>query len=304
LPEQLLLSAFGSLPGAAMRVRDRADARPVRAAFERADVEPGLGEHALDHLDVRRLAVVRRAGDRELLVVEVEAIGGAAFDQRDRLQQLDGGARKDRAIDVAERDQALAVGVEDGDRRRDAPTRACRRASPRRGPDWGRDRRSWRHCSRPSRQRSSPRAVVARRSTIALRSDAAATARPARADHNRRRMSAAALALVLAAALLHALWNVVAKKTGGDARFALMAALLLVVVWAPLGLWFGWQALPAWGAVEWAVLLASADRPRRLLHDPAARLPARRPHRRLPGRARHRAAARLARRGRPGSASG
>ena len=57
-------------------------------------------------------------------------------------------------------------------------------------------------------------------------------------------MSAAALALVLAAALLHALWNVVAKKTGGDARFALMAALLLVVVWAPLGVWFGWQALP------------------------------------------------------------
>ncbi len=71
-------------------------------------------------------------------------------------------------------------------------------------------------------------------------------------------MSAAALALVFAAALLHALWNVVAKKTGGDARFALMAALLLVVVWAPLGVWFGWQALPGWGAVEWAVLLASA----------------------------------------------
>ena len=52
--------------------------------------------------------------------------------------------------------------------------------------------------------------------------------------------------------------NVVAKKTSGDARFALMAALLLVVVWAPLGVWFGWRALPRWGAVEWAVLLASA----------------------------------------------
>jgi drug/metabolite transporter (DMT)-like permease len=71
-------------------------------------------------------------------------------------------------------------------------------------------------------------------------------------------MSAAALALVLAAALLHALWNVVAKKTGGDARFALMAAVLLVVVWAPLGIWAGWQALPRWGAIEWAVLVASA----------------------------------------------
>ena len=71
-------------------------------------------------------------------------------------------------------------------------------------------------------------------------------------------MSAAALALVFAAALLHASWNVVAKKTGGDARFALMAALLLVVIWAPLGLWAAWRAVPLWGAVEWAVLLASA----------------------------------------------
>ena len=71
-------------------------------------------------------------------------------------------------------------------------------------------------------------------------------------------MSAAALALVFTAALLHALWNVVAKKTGGDARFALMAAALLVVVWAPLGVWFGWHEVPRWGATEWAVLLASA----------------------------------------------
>jgi drug/metabolite transporter (DMT)-like permease len=71
-------------------------------------------------------------------------------------------------------------------------------------------------------------------------------------------MSAAALALVFAAALLHASWNVVAKKTGGDARFALMAALLLVVIWAPLGLWAAWRAVPLWGAVEWTVLLASA----------------------------------------------
>ena len=71
-------------------------------------------------------------------------------------------------------------------------------------------------------------------------------------------MSATALGLVLFAALLHALWNVVAKRTGGDARFALIAALFLVVVWAPLGVWAGWDALPHWGRLEWAVLLASA----------------------------------------------
>jgi drug/metabolite transporter (DMT)-like permease len=71
-------------------------------------------------------------------------------------------------------------------------------------------------------------------------------------------MSATALGLVIVAALLHALWNVVAKKAGGDARFALFAALFLVVVWAPLGAWAAWDALPRWGRLEWAVLLASA----------------------------------------------
>ena len=47
-------------------------------------------------------------------------------------------------------------------------------------------------------------------------------------------MSATALGLVLFAALLHAYWNVVAKRTGGDARFALIAALFLVAGYAAL----------------------------------------------------------------------
>ena len=70
-------------------------------------------------------------------------------------------------------------------------------------------------------------------------------------------MPSTALALVLVAALLHALWNIVAKKTGGGAHFVLMGALLIVTVWAPLGLWFAWRELPGWGVREWAVVLAS-----------------------------------------------
>ena len=70
-------------------------------------------------------------------------------------------------------------------------------------------------------------------------------------------MPSTALALVLIAALLHALWNIVAKKTGGGAHFVLMGALLIVTVWAPLGLWFAWRELPGWGVREWAVVLAS-----------------------------------------------
>lgn len=70
-------------------------------------------------------------------------------------------------------------------------------------------------------------------------------------------MSASALALVLLAALLHATWNVAAKAAGGDARFALLSALLVTVIWAPVAVWTGWDAVGRWGQVEWAVVAAS-----------------------------------------------
>jgi len=66
-----------------------------------------------------------------------------------------------------------------------------------------------------------------------------------------------ALAMVVLAGLIHALWNIAAKKAGGDARFACFTALVMMVVWAPVGLWLGWQQLPAWGAEAWALVVAS-----------------------------------------------
>ena len=63
---------------------------------------------------------------------------------------------------------------------------------------------------------------------------------------------------MLLAGLIHALWNIAAKKAGGDARFACFTALVLMVFWAPVGLWLGWQQVPAWGAWEWALVVASA----------------------------------------------
>lgn len=71
-------------------------------------------------------------------------------------------------------------------------------------------------------------------------------------------MSLLALGLVIVAALLHALWNVVAKKTGGDARFSLLLTIFQVLLWSPLGLWLGWEFVPRWGWAEWAALVASA----------------------------------------------
>lgn len=70
-------------------------------------------------------------------------------------------------------------------------------------------------------------------------------------------MSALALFLVLVAALLHAGWNIAAKKAGGDNRFVLICALFVVVLWAPAGLWVGWNAVPAWGWREWGLIAAS-----------------------------------------------
>lgn len=71
-------------------------------------------------------------------------------------------------------------------------------------------------------------------------------------------MPPAALALVLIAALLHALWNVAAKKAGGNHHFALLSVLMTVTVWAPAALWFGLGEWARWGAREWFVLAASA----------------------------------------------
>ena len=71
-------------------------------------------------------------------------------------------------------------------------------------------------------------------------------------------MPASALALVILAGLIHASWNIAAKKAGGDARFAAFTGIVMTVFWAPLGLWLGWQQVPLWGLVPWAFILASA----------------------------------------------
>ena len=65
-------------------------------------------------------------------------------------------------------------------------------------------------------------------------------------------MALDAFALIILAGLIHAGWNIAAKKAGGDARFAFFTAVLMMVVWAPLGWWLGRDAVPLPGAREWA----------------------------------------------------
>ena len=70
-------------------------------------------------------------------------------------------------------------------------------------------------------------------------------------------MPLSALALVILAGLIHASWNIAAKKAGGDARFALFTSLVLMVVWAPVGLWAAWGVVPGWGWREWMFITIS-----------------------------------------------
>ena len=71
-------------------------------------------------------------------------------------------------------------------------------------------------------------------------------------------MPAAAFALVLLAGLIHASWNIAAKKAGGDSRFAVFSTAVNTAVWAPLGWWVGREQVPRWGAHEWLLIGASA----------------------------------------------
>ena len=48
-------------------------------------------------------------------------------------------------------------------------------------------------------------------------------------------MPPSALALVIFAGLIHASWNIAAKKAGGDVRFAAFTGAVMMLFWAPLG---------------------------------------------------------------------
>ena len=70
-------------------------------------------------------------------------------------------------------------------------------------------------------------------------------------------MSLTAFALIVLAGLIHAGWNIVAKKAAGDSRFAFFTAFIMMLLWAPLGWWLGRDVVPSWGHAEWAIVVAS-----------------------------------------------
>ncbi|QIL83938.1 EamA family transporter [Diaphorobacter sp. HDW4A] len=70
-------------------------------------------------------------------------------------------------------------------------------------------------------------------------------------------MSLTAFGLIILAGLIHAGWNIVAKRAGGDSRFAFFTSILNMVVWAPLGWWLGRDVVPLWGVKEWSIVALS-----------------------------------------------
>jgi drug/metabolite transporter (DMT)-like permease len=70
-------------------------------------------------------------------------------------------------------------------------------------------------------------------------------------------MSLQAFALIILAGLIHAGWNVAAKKAGGDSRFAFFTSFIMMLIWAPLGWWMGRGVVQHWGQAEWVVVTVS-----------------------------------------------
>ncbi len=70
-------------------------------------------------------------------------------------------------------------------------------------------------------------------------------------------MPLTAVGLVLLSALIHAGWNIAAKKANGDARFTFFNAIIMAVFWTPLCIWLGWDIVPTWGIIEWSLIALS-----------------------------------------------
>lgn len=70
-------------------------------------------------------------------------------------------------------------------------------------------------------------------------------------------MPLSAFALILLAGVIHAGWNIAAKKANGDARFSFQTSVFNMLIWAPVGITLGWNVVPGWGLTEWGFVVLS-----------------------------------------------
>ncbi|SFP95683.1 EamA family transporter [Variovorax sp. 770b2] len=70
-------------------------------------------------------------------------------------------------------------------------------------------------------------------------------------------MPLSAFALILLAGIIHAGWNIAAKKANGDVRFSFQTSVFNMLIWAPVGITLGWNVVPGWGLTEWGFVVLS-----------------------------------------------
>lgn len=70
-------------------------------------------------------------------------------------------------------------------------------------------------------------------------------------------MPLSAFALILLAGVIHAGWNIAAKKANGDVRFSFQTSVFNMLIWAPVGVTLGWNVVPGWGLTEWGFVVLS-----------------------------------------------
>jgi hypothetical protein len=88
----------------------------MRAASERRRVESSPLEHAFDGSNVTRLATMRSTSDGQFFRAQPISLGRTRLDHYQGLQGLDRRTRIDRPLDIAERDNGLAVRIYDRNR--------------------------------------------------------------------------------------------------------------------------------------------------------------------------------------------
>ena len=71
-------------------------------------------------------------------------------------------------------------------------------------------------------------------------------------------MSGVALSLVLLAGLVHATWNLAAKRASGGVAFSAVTSLFAMVFWAPIGVPVLIHETPGWNGGQWTAVGASA----------------------------------------------
>jgi drug/metabolite transporter (DMT)-like permease len=66
-----------------------------------------------------------------------------------------------------------------------------------------------------------------------------------------------ALFLVVVAGLIHASWNLVAKKASGGVPFSALSTLAALIIWLPVGVPVLASETPSYGSTQWLLLSAS-----------------------------------------------